>query len=296
MKKEIYNPMENIFDTFKNLEKYDVDTLKNNINIELKRKRNIHTIKNEVNSAYVNIYFDLDKKSFLARSVNKFLDNVEVFPNNYLYICNTSQYVDDLSFINKGILELAYSWGDNFNLQNLDDVCFHTGLIRTNVVNKINLDFKKVNIIVNEYLCNVMHKYLMTDEFISCSVKVDYDELHQLSNHLYTIIYLKTTNNITLSIKEEMVLYTLMNTLRNSFFVEFPSQLTFYMLKKSTVMSVSKLRKASTTLDIFKDKDVFLDVIRYSKTIGAFKFKRVANFIVNRGRTRDKNRRSIKYI
>lgn len=228
--------------------------------------------------------------------MNKFLDNVEVFPNNYLYICNTSQYVDDLSFINKGILELAYSWGDNFNLQNLEDVCFHTGLIRTNVVNKINLDFKKVNIIINEYLCNIMNKYLMTDEFISCSVKVDYDELHKLSNHLYTIIYLKTTNNITLSIKEEMVLYTLMNTLRNSFFVEFPSQLTFYMLKKSTVMSVSKLRKASTTLDIFKDKDVFLDVIRYSKTIGAFKFKRVANFIVNRGRTRDKNRRSIKYI
>ena len=148
MKKEIYNPMENIFDTFKNLDKYDVDTLKNNINIELKRKRNIHTIKNEVNSAYVNIYFDLDKKSFLARSVSKFLDNVEVFPNNYLYICNTSQYVDDLSFINKGILELAYSWGDNFNLQNLEDVCFHTGLIRTNVVNKINLDFKKVNIIL----------------------------------------------------------------------------------------------------------------------------------------------------
>ena len=296
MKKEIYNPMENIFDTFKNLDKYDVDILKKNINIALKQKRQIHTRKNEASDASVNIYFDLEKELFMVHSVNKSLDNVEVFPNNYIYICNTNQYVDNISFIKKGILELANTWADSFNLNNLENICFYNGLIRTNVVNKINLDFKKVNIIVNEYLCNVMNKYLMTDEFISCSVKVDYDELHQLSNHLYTIIYLKTTNNITLSIKEEMVLYTLMNTLRNSFFVEFPSQLTFYMLKKSTVMSVSKLRKASTTLDIFKDKDVFLDVIRYSKTIGAFKFKRVANFIVNRGRTRDKNRRSIKYI
>ena len=293
MKKEIYNPMENIFDTFKNLDKYDVDILKKNINIALKQKRQIHTRKNEASDASVNIYFDLEKELFMVHSVNKSLDNVEVFPNNYIYICNTNQYVDNISFIKKGILELANTWADSFNLNNLENICFYNGLLRTNVVNNINLDFKKVNSIISEYLCNVMNKYLMNDNFVSCSVKVDYDELHQLSHHLYTIIYLKAFNKIALSIKEEMVLYTIMNTLRNSFFVKFPSQLTFY---KPTVIDVSKLRKVSKSLDMFKDKEVFLDVISYSKLIGAFKFKRVANFILNRWKVRDKNRRCRKYI